>query len=297
MASEENKFLKAFNDKLKDDKVPEKKKRVSSQVRSTVISLNFASILEIHPLPVFIFFCPQVRSMLIKSKATGRNELHEHDRYYLEISLPPKDSSGSSENILIYRYFSRLWTVGRALDEIVQEQMHMLIEVRPGHQRQLWNLRTDKLLPLNGRLYEFSPEELVLCDSVMIKTLPAQVALEKHTLPAKGCEGAASEEEAIKSVPEIVESHSDEVGPPSLREPQDPKAVSIIVTHGKNIHVISFSEEEWASGTVLDLKRKLTTLTQVQHNKQKLLYKGLLPDTTRLADGKLKKDCKVIMMG
>lgn len=33
MASEENKYLKACNDKLKDDKLPEKKKRFSSQVR------------------------------------------------------------------------------------------------------------------------------------------------------------------------------------------------------------------------------------------------------------------------
>lgn len=237
--------------------------------------------------------------MLIKSKATGRKDLHEDDRYYLEISLPPKVSSASSENVVIYRYFSRLWTVGRALDEIVQEHKHMLSEIPPGHQRRLWNLRTDKLLPVGGRLYELSPEELVICESVMIKTLPAQVIMEHHALPAEGCVNATSEEEANIIAQVLVESHEGgEVVPPSsLQEPQDPKAVSITVTHGKNVHVVSFSEGEWASGTVLDLKRKLTDLTQIQHNKQKLLYKGLLPDTARLADGKLKKDCKVIMMG
>lgn len=54
--------------------------------------------------------------MLLKTKATGRTSLHPDDRFYLEVRF---GAMGEGQDpSLDYMYVSRLWTAGRALDEV-----------------------------------------------------------------------------------------------------------------------------------------------------------------------------------
>lgn len=51
------------------------------------------------------------------------------------------------------------------------------------------------------------------------------------------------------------------------------------------------------SSTVLDLKKELEQRTLVPIAMQKLMFKGLLKDDQRLSETKLKKGCKVMLVG
>ncbi|CAM9217810.1 unnamed protein product [Choristocarpus tenellus] len=56
----------------------------------------------------------QVHRMLLKSKAVGDNRLQMSDRFFLEVRY------WGNEQTVHHMFFSRLWTVGRTLDKIVE---------------------------------------------------------------------------------------------------------------------------------------------------------------------------------
>ncbi|GAB5037229.1 an1-type zinc finger partial [Nannochloropsis oceanica] len=119
----ENKFLRAYRAKAKGGRSNSKGQRMSDTVRR----------------------------MLMKGKAGGRSGLHQDDRFYLEIrfgglligedgtssspsSSPSSPSSSSScppLEVVDYIFVSRLWTLGRTLDEAVGKHQAALRKVYP----------------------------------------------------------------------------------------------------------------------------------------------------------------------
>jgi hypothetical protein len=253
----------------------------------------------------------QVRTMLIKTKATGRTSLHADDRYYLEVRFGGLggEGEGGTAEVVDYVFVSRLWTAGRTLDEVVGKHALALQRAYPGigagageggARYMLVSAVTGRCLPLGAVLSELPPEELRPCDAVVIlpfsppppdgPTSPAQPGLEASSVSGGGGE-AAGKEEGRDPLP----LPSEALGADAVVGASAP-AVSITVQRGKDAFVVGFSAEEWEGGTVLDLKTRVEAMAGVPRAKQKLVAKSVLADADRLAGGKLKNGAKVMLM-
>ncbi|CAN0037138.1 unnamed protein product [Ectocarpus sp. 8 AP-2014] len=112
----------------------------------------------------------QVHRMLLKAKAVGDKKLRMEDRFFLEVHYCGNDTN------VHHLFFSRLWTVGRALDDILKtRRRHLRLkageEARP---LELARVGASSGLPTGGILNNLPPEQLQSFDAVMVRprTLP-----------------------------------------------------------------------------------------------------------------------------
>ncbi|XP_075261252.1 ubiquitin domain-containing protein UBFD1-like isoform X2 [Convolutriloba macropyga] len=79
-----------------------------------------------------------------------------------------------------------------------------------------------------------------------------------------------------------------------VKEEEKPEEfITIKVAYNKTIYDTKVSK----SKTVLDLKMQLQKSTGVPESLQKLMYKGMLTDNTKIANSSLVEGCKVLLIG
>ncbi|CAM9251154.1 unnamed protein product [Chrysoparadoxa australica] len=229
----------------------------------------------------------QVHRMLVKSRAVGDKRLPEAARFFLEVRYD------GNEKAVHHHFFSAQRTAGRVLDELVGLHGDCLSSACKAG-AELVCSRTGLALPLAMSLRDLEAEsQLQNMDSVVVapaNAYPAPPSQVKDPTPQptapfdedlKGDQG----EEAPQVEQEKVEGQIIAgTGP-----------ISITIAWGKHATFTVKGIEEALS--VLELKRMLEGVTGVPFNRQKLMYKGMLKDDSKLSDTKIRDGVKVTLMG
>lgn len=90
----ENKYMRAYRERLGATDLTEKQRRMTNQARDRECMRDGGSEADEHVVVVVVV---QVRKMLLKSKATGRSDLHPDERYYLEVRFGGAGEGGGGE--------------------------------------------------------------------------------------------------------------------------------------------------------------------------------------------------------
>eukprot|EP00903_Cladosiphon_okamuranus_P012341 g11570.t1 len=114
----------------------------------------------------------QVHRMLLKAKAVGDKKLRIEDRYFLEVHYCGNDTD------VHHLFFSRLWTVGRTLDEILKtRRRHLRLEPgKEGRPLELTRVGAPGGLPTGAVLHNLPPDQLQSFDAVTIRPRAAAPA-------------------------------------------------------------------------------------------------------------------------
>ncbi|CAN0118474.1 unnamed protein product [Ascophyllum nodosum] len=270
----------------------------------------------------------QVLKMLVKSKAVGDKNLRMEDRFFLEVHYWNNDQD--VHNL----FFSRLWTVGRVLDEIVKTRRHFLRLEPELKDAPLELARSDSRgkLPAGGVLHDLAPR-LQSFDAVTVRPqvpIDPAVAEEKNAEVVSGSElsvnpACVQQIEEGKVEAEQLSRGDDESGADAANTGNEGLSVmekgedsggarkrsvgssdaaaamknieggmTIAVGHGKTVHLLSGILN---CETVLDLKRRLEPLTGVPFMRQKLVFKGILRDADLVGETKIVDGAKLMLLG
>ncbi|CAM9205804.1 unnamed protein product [Discosporangium mesarthrocarpum] len=270
----------------------------------------------------------QVHRMLLKSKAFGDNKLKMSDRFFLEVHYC------RNEEATHHMFFSRLWTVGRALDRIVELHRDCL-RLEPGEENCALGLIQEgspECLPLGGALCWYPPR--------VKEAAPSPASRDGAGREGSGGSGGLSHATSDNpgdacgprvtgAVHELAGTHTGEGGEggKALRKSgleegvlagagaaalgsapnvdgvveatyhaNNASHINIkVVGHGKAVHVVGGIDLDKCS--VLDLKRRLESLTGVPFLKQKLVFKGVLKDGDLMRQTKVVDGVKIMLLG
>eukprot|EP00752_Nemacystus_decipiens_P007173 g6423.t1 len=270
----------------------------------------------------------QVHRMLLKAKAVGDKKLRIEDRYFLEVHYYGNDKD------VHHLFFSRLWTVGRTLDEILKTRRRHL-RLKPGQEGrplELARVGASGGVPTGGILNNLPPEQLQSFDAVTVRprsaapagssTLgtatptkaPATAIVSSNgggggsdgDLEAKSEKALAGEVGVLGGPGEMVAAKADVVtsleGASAAATTdadcgvsEEERGVTIMIGHGKAVYELDGVVPDRV--TVLDLKRRLEPITGVPFSRQKLLFKGILRDGDKINATKIVEGAKVMLLG
>lgn len=188
----------------------------------------------------------QVRRMMIKSHAVGRPALRREDRLHFEVHVEGREGTTP-----LYLYFSRMWTVGRALEDLVR-QGHA---PAPAPRRLAVFAATGAALPLTAYLGDAAVD----CQALRVGAAgPGELGAPEPPPPPPAA-AAPAPAAAVVAAPD--------------------SGHVVHVAHGKAKHALAVGPEE----TVACLKQRLETIVDVPAGSMKLLHKGVLKDSTLVA--------------